>query len=183
MTAHDEQRSPARDRRVLIIAGPNGAGKTTFAREFLPREANCPSFVNADLIAAGISPFQPEQAAYRAGRLMLEEIDRLAALGLSFAFESTLSGRGYARRIFRWRTKGYKVELFFLRLPNADFAVSRVKQRIAEGGHAVPEATIRRRFASGMDNLEQIYKPLVDGWAVYDNSGITPQLLEQGQNR
>jgi predicted ABC-type ATPase len=166
----------------MIIAGPNGSGKTTFAREFLPAEANCPVFVNADLIAAGISPFQPEEAAYRAGRLMLEEIDRLAARGVSFAFESTLSGRTYASRVRRWRSMGYEVELFFLRLPSADFAVSRVTQRVAEGGHSVPEATIRRRFASGLDNLERIYKPIVNAWAVYDNSGITPQLLERGRN-
>jgi predicted ABC-type ATPase len=156
MTGGAHWTSNASDRRVLIIAGPNGAGKTTFAREFLPREADCPAFVNADLIAAGISPFQPEAAAYRAGRLMLEEIDRLAARGASFAFESTLSGRTYAKRIRRWRSCGYDVELYFLRLPNPDFAVSRVKQRIANGGHAVPEDTIRRRFTLGLENLELI---------------------------
>lgn len=166
--------------RVLIIAGPNGAGKTTFAREFLPREADCPEFVNADLIAAGLSPFRPEAAAYRAGRLMLREIDRLAASGGSFALESTLSGRTYVQRIHDWRGRGYVVELFFLSLPNADFAVSRVRQRVREGGHDVPETTVRRRFTAGLDNFERLYKPIVDAWALYDNSGIAPVLLKQG---
>lgn len=166
--------------RVLIIAGPNGAGKTTFAREFLPAEADCPEFVNADLIAAGLSPFKPEAAAYRAGRLMLGEIDRLAASGLSFALESTLSGRTYVPRILDWRRMGYAVELFFLSLPNADFAVSRVRQRVREGGHHIPEATVRRRFAAGLGNFKRLYQPIVDAWAMYDNSGITPVLLEQG---
>lgn len=168
--------------RVLIIAGPNGAGKTTFAREFLPAEADCPDFLNADLIAAGLSPFKPEAAAYRAGRLMLEEIDRLAASGLSFALESTLSGKTYVAHIQDWRRRGYRVELFFLSLPSADFAVSRVWQRVQEGGHDVPEATIRRRFAAGLDNLERLYKPIVDAWAMYDNSRVAPLLLEQGSH-
>jgi len=166
--------------RLLLIAGPNGAGKTTFAREFLPREADCPEFVNADLIAAGLSPFRPEAAAYRAGRLMLREIDRLAASGGSFALESTLSGRTYVQRIHDWRASGYVVELFFLSLPNADFAVSRVRQRVREGGHDVPEATVRRRFAAGLYNFERLYQPIVDAWALYDNSGIAPVLLKQG---
>ncbi len=169
--------------RVVLIAGPNGAGKTTFAREFLPAEANCPHFVNADLIAAGLSPFQPEAAAYRAGRLMLEEIDRLANQGVSFALESTLSGRNYVKRIRDWQRRGYRVELFFLRLPNADFAVSRVRQRVMEGGHSVPETTIRRRFHAGLANFENVYRPIVDRWAIYDNSGIAPILLEEGANR
>ncbi|MBK1619318.1 Zeta toxin family protein [Lamprobacter modestohalophilus] len=168
--------------RVLIIAGPNGAGKTTFAREFLPAEADCPDFVNADLIAAGLSPFKPEAVAYRAGRLMLQEIDRLAARGLSFALESTLSGKTYVSRILDWRRRGYLVELFFLSLPSADFAVSRVRQRVQEGGHHVPEATIRRRFAAGLDNFERLYKPIVDAWAMYDNSRVAPLLLEQGSH-
>jgi len=165
--------------RVLVIAGPNGAGKTTFAHEFLPAEADCPDFVNADLISAGLSPFKPEAVAYRAGRLMLQEIDRLAARGVSFALESTLSGKTYVAHILDWRCRGYLVELFFLSLPSADFAVSRVRQRVQEGGHDVPEATIRRRFAAGLDNFKRLYQPIVDAWARYDNSGITPVLLEQ----
>lgn len=168
--------------RVLIIAGPNGAGKTTFANEFLPKEANCPHFINADLIAAGLSPFQPEAAAFRAGRLVLERIAAFVRQRQSFAFETTLSGKIYARLITQWRAQGYFVELFFLRLPDADFAVSRVRQRVAEGGHDVAEPTIRRRFKAGWLNFETIYKPLVDVWAIYDNAGISPLLISKGAN-
>jgi len=112
-------------RRIIIIAGPNGAGKTTFAREYLTKEANCPDFINVDLIAAGLSPFDPDRAAIRAGRLMLSEIERRVKKGDSFAFETTLSGHVYARLIPRWRKAGYRVRLIFLSLPNADIAIGR----------------------------------------------------------
>lgn len=105
------------DKTILMIAGPNGAGKTTFAEEFLPHEAQCPVFINADLIAKGLSPFAPEAAAVKAGRLMLEAIAEHEAAGESFAFETTLSGMGYARRIPDWQSKGYHVTLIFLSLP------------------------------------------------------------------
>lgn len=167
-------------KRILIIAGPNGAGKTTFAREFLPNEADCPIFVNADLIAAGLSPFAPELAVLRAGRLMLEQIAEHVRLQQSFAFETTLSGLAYAKHIPEWRQIGYWVELFFLALPHADMAVARVAERVKQGGHDVPEKTIRRRFASGRRNFENIYRGLVDAWAMYDNSEITPVLLDKG---
>src|SRR4051794_12908351 len=114
------------EKKIVIIAGPNGAGKTTFAREFLPFEAGCPLFVNADLIAAGLSPFDPDAVAFRAGRLMLEEIDRNAAAGESFAFETTLSGHTYASRISKWRASGYIVKLLFLSLPTSEEAIVRV---------------------------------------------------------
>ena len=170
------------DARIIIIAGPNGVGKTTFAREFLPLDAACPVFVNADLIAAGLAPFAPESVALRAGRLMLAEIKRYASLGGSFAFETTLSGRGYARLIPSWRARGYRVELFFLSLPSAEAAVERVAQRVRQGGHDIPEATIRRRFDAGLDNLHQLYAPLVNRWVLYDNSGELPVLLDAGGN-
>ena len=173
----------SRPRRVLIIAGPNRAGKTTFASEFLPREANCLHFINADLIAAGLSPFRPEVAAFRAGRLMLEQIAASVRQRQSFAFETTLSGRGYSRLIPEWQALGYFVELFFLRLPDADFAVSRVQQRVAEGGHNVPERVIRRRFEAGRRNFEILYRPAVDQWAIYDNAGVTPRLIEKGMSQ
>ena len=169
-----------REKKIIIIAGPNGAGKTTFAEEFLPKEANCPIFVNADLIAAGLAPFDPERAAFKAGRLMLEEIAEHARKGESFAFETTLSGRGYARLIPAWREDGYTVKLFFLRLASPELAIARVRQRVREGGHNVPEPTIRRRFAAGLRNLEEIYKPIVSEWAIYENSGPAPLLLEEG---
>ena len=164
--------------KIIIIAGPNGAGKTTFAREFLPQEAGCPVFVNADLIAAGLSPFAPERAAIQAGRLMLETIAQHLARRESFAFETTLSGRSYAQRIPQWRQLGYRVELFFLSLPSADMAVQRVAERVRQGGHDIPEATIRRRFDSGARLFRHVYQPLVDQWVLYDNSGDEPLLMD-----
>ena len=166
--------------QVFIIAGPNGAGKTTFAREFLPHEASCPQFVNADLIAAGISPFAPEQAAQAAGRIMLSQIAAHARRRESFAFETTLSGRVYAHRIPQWRAVGYEVNLWFLSLPDTEVAIARVQQRVQEGGHDVPEAVIRRRFDAGRRNFDTVYRPLVDRWVLYDNSGTTPIPLEMG---
>jgi predicted ABC-type ATPase len=167
-------------KKIIIIADPNGAGKTTFAGEFLPKEAGCPTFVNADLIAAGIAPFEPERAAIRAGRLMLEEIYNHVRHGRSFAFETTLSGRSYAQSIAEWQAAGYIVKLFFLRLVSSDLAIARVKQRVREGGHDIPEPVIRRRFVSGLRNFEELYKSLVDEWALYDNSSKEPILIEEG---
>lgn len=166
------------DLKVIIIAGPNGAGKTTFAREFLPNEAACPVFVNADLIAAGLSPFDVEAAALQAGRLMLAELERHFQARQSFAFETTLSGRGYLRHIARWHAAGYRVELIFLKLNHADEAVARVEQRVHQGGHNVPEAVIRRRFAAGLENFHRHYAPAVDAWVLYDNAGEKPALLD-----
>lgn len=134
--------------KVIIIAGPNGAGKTTFAREFLPNEAGCPIFVNADLIAAGLAPFAPESAAVPAGRVMLGELGRHFAARHSFAFETTLSGRAYLRHIHEWQTAGYRVKLIFLQLNDG-----------------------RKIFTA-------LYAPLVDAWALYDNSGSQPALLD-----
>lgn len=168
----------AQDLKVIIIAGPNGAGKTTFAREFLPHEAACPVFVNADLIAAGLSPFDVEAAALQAGRLMLLELERHFQARRSFAFETTLSGRGYLRHLRKWRDAGYRVELIFLRLNHADEAVARVQQRVLQGGHDIPEAVIRRRFSAGLENFHRHYAPAVDAWALYDNAGETPALLD-----
>lgn len=164
--------------RVLIIAGPNGAGKTTFAREFLPREADCPIFVNADLIAAGLAPFAPEREAIRAGRLMLAEIERHFAARDSFAFETTLSGLGYARSIRRWQAAGYRVKLIFLSLQFPEEAIARVAERVRQGGHDVPEATIRRRFHAGIRNFHGLYAPLVDAWVLYDNTFSEPVVLD-----
>ncbi len=171
--------SPESVKKIIIIAGPNGAGKTTFAREFLPTDEACLQFVNADLIAAGLSPFAPEAAALQAGRLMLTQIANHLAHGRSFALETTLSGLGYARQIPQWRAAGYAVALHFLTLPNAQVAIERVAQRVRQGGHNIPEAVIRRRFASGQANLAR-YCALVDVWDVYDNSGPTPVLISEG---
>lgn len=165
-------------KRIVIIAGPNGAGKTTFAREFLPNEGDCLNFVNADLIAAGLSPFAPELAAFKAGRLMLEEIANHVKRGDSFAFETTLSGLTYARMITVWRSLGYVVNLIFLSLPNVEIALERVATRVIQGGHHVPEDVIRRRFAHGIANFER-YKMLVDNWQLYDNSSSPTVLLDE----
>lgn len=172
--------SSTEERKVIIIAGPNGAGKTTFARQFLPMEANCPVFVNADLIAAGLSPFRPELVAIEAGRLMLRQIEIHTARHDSFAFETTLSGRGYAKWIPRWQAEGYFVELFFLALDSPETAVARVAQRVLQGGHNVPEAVIRRRFVAGRVHFEEVYRPIVDAWALFDNTDIVPVLLDSG---
>jgi len=169
-------------KRIVIIAGPNGVGKTTFAREFLPKEADCPDFVNVDLIAAGLSPFNPERASFLAGRLVLQEIRRRVRAGESFAFETTLSGRHYAQLIPLWRNAGYHVKLIFLSLPTADLAIARISSRVAQGGHFVPEGVVRRRFDAGLHNFHAIYTKLVNSWVLYDNSKAGPEFIEAGDN-
>jgi predicted ABC-type ATPase len=166
--------------RCIVIAGPNGAGKTTFAREFLPKDAGVVHFVNADLIASGLSPLRPELANLAAGRLFLMELDRLAKARLSFAFESTLSGLSYVNRLKRWKTAGYRVEIIFLRLPSARLALRRISVRVKQGGHNVPRADVIRRFHRSWNNFQKVYRLLADHWTVYDNSHDTPRVLEQG---
>ncbi len=165
--------------RCIIIAGPNGAGKTTFARQFLTSEEGIIHFVNADLIASGLSPLHPDLAARAAGRLLLSELDRLVEGKASFALESTLSGRTYLDRIGRMKDKGYKIEMVFLKLSDANLAIRRVAYRVKQGGHHVPEADVRRRFLRGWPNFAQHYRPLADAWAVYENSGPVPVLQER----
>lgn len=171
-----------REKKIVIIAGPNGAGKTTFAESFLPNEADVDDFLNADLIARGISPFDPDKAAIRAGKILLDEIRRRITNGESFAFETTLSGRGYAKHIPRWQASGYHVKLVFLSLPDPNLAVHRVHSRVRQGGHAIPDDVIRRRFDKGRENFERIYKKLVNSWILYDNSDGSPILLSGGDN-
>jgi predicted ABC-type ATPase len=165
--------------RCIIIAGPNGAGKTTFAREYLPKDVGVIHFVNADLLAAGLSPLKPELAVLSAGRLFLGELDRLARTKQDFAFESTLSGLTYASRLKRWKAAGYRIEIVFLRLVSVQLAFRRIAARVKQGGHHVPRADVLRRFARGWKNFETAYKPLADLWEVYDNSGDRPQLMEK----
>ena len=162
---------------VYIIAGPNGVGKTTFAREFLPNYADCKNFINADLIAQGVSPFAAEEAAFRAGRLMLEEIERYAERGESFGFETTLSGRSYVSMIRQLKKRGYKVHFFFLWVPTVHLALMRVRARVLEGGHDVPEAVIRRRFDRSNRNFLLRYRSLGASWMLFDNSGATPAVI------
>jgi len=172
---------PSRERPVcIVIAGPNGAGKTTFAREYLPKDAGIIHFVNADLIASGLSPLRPELAALAAGRLVLSELDRLAKARLEFAFESTLSGLGYLSRLKRWKGAGYRIEIVYLRLSSPRLALRRIAARVKQGGHSVPRADVLRRFTRSWNNFQTAYRLLADTWAVYDNSGSKPQLLERG---
>jgi predicted ABC-type ATPase len=164
----------------IVIAGPNGAGKTTFAREFLPKDTRVVHFVNADLIASGLSPLRPELAALAAGRLFLKELDRLAKARLDFAFESTLSGLVYLNRLKRWKAAGYRIELIYLRLSSPRLALRRIAARVKQGGHNVPRADVLRRFTRSWNNFQNVYQLLADEWTLYDNSGSKPRVLEQG---
>lgn len=165
------------DPRIIIIAGPNGAGKTTFAREFLPLDAACPHFVNADLIAEGLSPFAPETAVTPAQHVMQQECERLVNERESFAFETTLSGLGYLTSIAKWQAAGYRVKLIFLQLDRADLAIARVAERAFIVGATIEATAIQRDWLSGFENFRKFYAPLVDSWALYDNSGVLPMLL------
>jgi predicted ABC-type ATPase len=171
---------------VYIIARPNGAGKTTFAQRFLPRYADCKNFINADLIALGLSPFAPEAAAFSAGRLMLEEIERFANRGDDFGFETTLSGTTYLQLIRRLRARSYAVHILFLWLPEVELSLSRIRDRVLEGGHNVPEPIVRRRYERSIKNFLQVYRSKADFWTLFDNSGSAPATIaleKQGQLR
>jgi predicted ABC-type ATPase len=169
-----------RQPRCILIAGPNGAGKTTFARRYLPENAGVVHFVNADLIASGLSPLKPEIAAIAAARMVLGEIDRLVAERADFAFETTLSGLTYVQRLQSWKRAGYRIDIVYLKLSSSRLALRRVAARVRQGGHNVPRADVLRRFVRGWENFQRIYRPLADSWAVYDNSGRAPRLLEKG---
>jgi predicted ABC-type ATPase len=167
-----------------IIAGSNGAGKTTFATRFLPDYADCVNFINPDLIARGLSPFDPDVALARAGRLVLESIKNASESRADFAFETTLSGRSYVRVIRDLRKRGYRVHMFYLWIPGPELALLRVRERVRKGGHDVPAAAVRRRFGRTLHNLFQLYRPLVDKLRVFDNSTRAPRLIfedEDGQ--
>ena len=167
----------APEMKVLVIAGPNGAGKTTFATEYLPLMGPNVPFVNGDVIAARLNPEAPEAAAQRAGRIALERMESHAAERMDFAFETTLSGRGYARRLIKWRERGYRIGMVYLRLPSAQHVVRRVAQRVSEGGHDIPEPVARRRFERSWRNFVELYRPIADEWHVYDTSSRPPSLV------
>jgi predicted ABC-type ATPase len=174
------RRQEKRRPRCLLIAGPNGAGKTTFAREYLPNDARVVNFVNADLIASGLSPLRPDLAAVAAARLMLMEIERLMTRRADFAWESTLSGLAHVRRLQKSKQLGYHVEIIYLRLASPRLALRRIAARVRQGGHDVPKADALRRFSRSWQNFESRYRALADAWAVYDNSSRPPKLVESG---
>ena len=169
---------------VIIIAGPNGAGKSTLAPFLLRDTFGLSEYVNADTIALGLSAFNSEGVAFEAGRIMLRRLHGLAGQRGSFAFESTLASRSYARWIVELREQSYSFHLVFLWLRSVNVAIQRVRERVRMGGHEVPEKIIRRRYRKGLSNFPSLYQPLADTWTVYDNStSEDPQVLATGNER
>nr|WKN38174.1 zeta toxin family protein [Tunicatimonas sp. TK19036] len=170
-------------KQLYIIAGCNGAGKTTASYTVLPDILECKEFVNADEIARGLSPFQPEKVSIQAGRLMLSRIKDLMMAGEDFAFETTLSTRSYVNFTKQAQEEGYKVTLLFFWLNTPDLAVKRVSSRVREGGHNIPENVIRRRYENGLQNFFTLYQPIVDIWMLIDNSGQSYQIIAKGEGK
>ena len=164
---------------LVLLAGPNGAGKTTFINGFLRERAETFQFVNPDEVARSLTGAGAARDL-AAGRLVLERLDDLVADRADFVLETTLASRSPAVRIRDWKAAGYRFELVYLRLPSADHSVARVANRVAEGGHGIPEDTLRRRFLVSLEYLETTYKPLADDWKVYASGGPTPELLDWG---
>lgn len=157
-------------KNLYIISGCNGAGKTTASYTILPEIIECKEFVNADEIAKGLSPFQPEKVAFESGRIMINRINELLKENESFAFETTLSTRSYRNKIIQAKKQGYTVTLLFFWLNNIELAKERVRIRVKEGGHNIPENVIERRYLKGIYNLFDIYLPIIDGALIFDNS-------------
>ena len=166
---------------LYIISGCNGAGKTTASFTVLPEMLGCREFVNADEIARGLSPFQPEKVAVEAGRIMLQRIDELLRKKEDFAIETTLATRSYAQTIKRARESGYNVTLVYFWLVSPELAIQRVKNRVAEGGHHIPEDVIRRRYKKGVKNLFELFIPICDYWIIIDNSQTPYNIVAEGQ--
>lgn len=169
------------DKKLYIIAGCNGAGKTTASFTILPEILDCKEFVNADEIAKGLSPFQPEKVSFEAGRIMLKRINELLSENENFAFETTLSTRSYKNKIAEAKEKNYRVTLLFFWLQNIELAKERVKIRVSEGGHNIAPEIIDRRYIKGIKNLCDIYLPIVDGALIFDNSEGKHELLADKQ--
>lgn len=169
-----------KEKTIYIIAGCNGAGKTTASFTILPEILDCKVFVNADEIAKGLSPFQPEKVAFEAGRIMLVRIESLLNSNISFAFETTLATKIYKSKLENAILNGYNIKLLFFWLPSVEMAINRVAIRVSEGGHNIPTDVIERRYSCGIENLFKIYIPLCDEWAVFDNSDELPDLIARG---
>lgn len=165
---------------LYIIAGCNGAGKTTASFTVLPEMLNCREFVNADEIAAGLSPFNPEGVAIQAGRLMIDRVIHLLKEGETFAFETTLATRSYVKLIQQAKRRGYFVTLLFFSLSTPEQAIRRVAKRVSLGGHNIPTDVILRRYTAGLENLFQLYMPVCDYWALYDNSDCPAVKIASG---
>ncbi|MCF8367081.1 MAG: zeta toxin family protein [Bacteroidales bacterium] len=165
---------------LYIIAGCNGAGKTTASFTVLPEMLNCDEFVNADEIARGLSPLNPEKSAIEAGRWMLKKIDQLISSKTDFAFETTLASRSYKKTIIKAKEAGYQITLLFFWLESVELAIERVKIRVEEGGHNIPKDIIRRRYYAGLKNLFEIYIPVCDYWMLFDNSKLQSELIAEG---
>ena len=157
-------------KNLYIISGCNGAGKTTASYTVLPEILGCKEFVNADEIARGLSPFNAASVAIEAGRLMLQRIEDLLTRDESFSIETTLATRSYVKLVQRAKKQGYRVSLLYFWLSSPELAMRRVAERVSKGGHDIPKSTITRRYASGIKNLFKLFVPLVDYWAVFDNS-------------
>jgi predicted ABC-type ATPase len=162
----------SQQKKVVVVAGPNGAGKSTSAANLLLGALHVNEFVNADVIAQGLSGFAPERVAFQAGRVMLARLRELADAGRSFGFETTLASRSYAPWLRELRGAGFEIHILFLWLPTADQAVARVAERVRAGGHAVPEDVIRRRYSAGLKNLIRLYTSIADSWQIIDNSHL-----------
>ena len=169
-------------KNAYIIAGANGSGKTTFAKTFLPLYAKCDQFINADLIAAGLSPFSPEQAAIKAGKLVLQQIKDFSNEGINFGFETTMSGVTYLKYIKKLKEKGYKIHIFFLWMPDVNLSIARVRDRVLEGGHNVLKKDIIRRFERNLEKFFKEYRPLSDKWILFDNSDRIPKIIASKRN-
>ncbi len=165
------------DKKLYIIAGCNGAGKTTASFTILPEILDCKEFVNADEIAKGLSPFQPENVSFEAGRIMLNRINELFTENENFAFETTLATKSYKSKIIDAKAKGYRVTLLFFWLQTIELAKERVKTRVLEGGHNIKSDVIERRYLKGIKNLFDIYMPIVDGALIFDNSEGIHELI------
>jgi len=155
-------------KKCYIVAGPNGA--------------ECLNFINADLIANGLSPFQPDKVAIQAGRIMIRQMEEFVRNNESFAFETTLSGKEYAKKIINWKSQNYEIIIYYLKLTSVDLAIERVRLRVSQGGHNVPEDTIRRRFDRSWENFQHIYKDLADSWTVFDTAKKIPVIIGESED-
>ncbi|MCK5450796.1 MAG: zeta toxin family protein [Candidatus Omnitrophica bacterium] len=171
-----------KNKNVYIIAGPNGSGKTTFAKTFLPEYAECNRFINADLIASGLSPFSPQQVAIKSGKLVLEQIKEYSNIGVDFGFETTMSGVTYLKYFKMLKERNYKIHVFFLWIPNSQLAIARVRDRVIQGGHNVPIQDIKRRFKRSMEKFFNNYRLLSNQWMLFNNEQSKPKLIARKQN-